>query len=257
METNKTLIAYYTVVRKDVVRIVRLWKQTFLPSVVTTVLYFIVFGSLIGSKLPPIHGVTYIMFIVPGLVMMQVIMNAYSNTSSALFMAKFQRNLEEMLVSPMPEWVIIAGYVTAGIVRGSITGVLVLGVGLFFTHLTLHSIPIIMAAFVLTCILFSLGGFLNAMFAESFDSISIIPTFVLTPMTFLGGVFYSIQQFPPFWQTVSLANPVLYMVNVFRYGFLGTSDVNIWLAFGVLIGLIALFIILILRLFKRGVGLKT
>ncbi|OGC82844.1 ABC transporter permease [Candidatus Adlerbacteria bacterium RIFCSPHIGHO2_02_FULL_52_17] len=257
METNKTLIAYYTVVRKDVVRIVRLWKQTFLPSVVTTVLYFIVFGSLIGSKLPPIHGVTYIMFIVPGLVMMQVIMNAYSNTSSALFMAKFQRNLEEMLVSPMPEWVIIAGYVTAGIVRGSITGVLVLGVGLFFTHLTLHSIPIIMAAFVLTCVLFSLGGFLNAMFAESFDSISIIPTFVLTPMTFLGGVFYSIQQFPPFWQTVSLANPVLYMVNVFRYGFLGTSDVNIWLAFGVLIGLIALFIILILRLFKRGVGLKT
>jgi len=257
METNKTLIAYYTVVRKDVVRIVRLWKQTFLPSVVTTVLYFIVFGSLIGSKLPPIHGVTYIMFIVPGLVMMQVIMNAYSNTSSALFMAKFQRNLEEMLVSPMPEWVIIAGYVTAGIVRGSITGVLVLSVGLFFTHLTLHSIPIIMAAFVLTCILFSLGGFLNAMFAESFDSISIIPTFVLTPMTFLGGVFYSIQQFPPFWQTVSLANPVLYMVNVFRYGFLGTSDVNIWLAFGVLIGLIALFIILILRLFKRGVGLKT
>ena len=256
METNKTLIAYYTVVRKDVVRIVRLWKQTFLPSVVTTVLYFIVFGSLIGSKLPPIHGVTYIMFIVPGLVMMQVIMNAYSNTSSALFMAKFQRNLEEMLVSPMPEWVIIAGYVTAGIVRGSITGVLVLGVGLFFTHLTLHSIPIIMAAFVLTCVLFSLGGFLNAMFAESFDSISIIPTFVLTPMTFLGGVFYSIQQFPPFWQTVSLANPVLYMVNVFRYGFLGTSDVNIWLAFGVLIGLIALFIILILRLFKRGVGLK-
>jgi len=257
METNKTLIAYYTVVRKDVVRIVRLWKQTFLPSVVTTVLYFIVFGSLIGSKLPPIHGVTYIMFIVPGLVMMQVIMNAYSNTSSALFMAKFQRNLEEMLVSPMPEWVIIAGYVTAGIVRGSITGVLVLGVGLFFTHLTLHSIPIIMAAFVLTCVLFSLGGFLNAMFAESFDSISIIPTFVLTPMTFLGGVFYSIQQFPPFWQTVSLANPVLYMVNVFRYGFLGTSDVNIWLAFGVLIGLIALFIILILRLFKMGVGLKT
>ena len=257
METNKTLIAYYTVVRKDVVRIVRLWKQTFLPSVVTTVLYFIVFGSLIGSKLPPIHGVTYIMFIVPGLVMMQVIMNAYSNTSSAMFMAKFQRNLEEMLVSPMPEWVIIAGYVTAGIVRGSITGVLVLGVGLFFTHLTLHSIPIIMAAFVLTCVLFSLGGFLNAMFAESFDSISIIPTFVLTPMTFLGGVFYSIQQFPPFWQTVSLANPVLYMVNVFRYGFLGTSDVNIWLAFGVLIGLIALFIILILRLFKMGVGLKT
>ncbi|HXK31352.1 MAG TPA: ABC transporter permease, partial [Candidatus Paceibacterota bacterium] len=171
--------------------------------------------------------------------------------------AKFQRNLEEMLVSPMPEWVIIAGYVTAGIVRGSITGVLVLGVGLFFTHLTLHSIPIIMAAFVLTCVLFSLGGFLNAMFAESFDSISIIPTFVLTPMTFLGGVFYSIQQFPPFWQTVSLANPVLYMVNVFRYGFLGTSDVNIWLAFGVLIGLIALFIILILRLFKMGVGLKT
>jgi len=257
MDTNKTLIAYYTVVRKDVVRMLRLWKQTFFPSIVTAVLYFLVFGTFIGSRLPPIHGVSYIMFIVPGLVMMQVIMNAYSNTSTALFMAKFQRNLEEMLVSPMPEWVIIGGYVTAGIVRGCITGILVLGVGLFFTHITLYSIPLIMAAFILTCVLFSLGGFLNAMFAESFDSISIVPTFVLTPMTFLGGVFYSIQQFPPFWQTVSLANPVLYMVNVFRYGFLGTSDVNIWLAFGVLIGLITLFLILILWLFRRGVGLKT
>lgn len=257
MSASKTFIAYYTVVRKDVSRMLRLWKQTFLPSIVTTVLYFLVFGTFIGSKLPPIQGVTYIMFIVPGLVMMQVIMNSYSNTSSALFMAKFQRNLEEMLVSPMPEWAIISGYVTAGIVRGCITGVLVLGVSLFFTHLTLYSIPVILAAFVLTCILFSLGGFLNAMFANTFDSISIIPTFVLTPLTFLGGVFYSIQQFPPFWQTVSLANPVLYMVNLFRYGFLGTSDVNIGLASGVLLALTAIILALILWLFRRGVGFKN
>ena len=235
----------------------RLWKQTFLPSVITTILYFLVFGTFIGSQLPPIHGFSYIQFIVPGLVMMQVIMNAYSNTSTALFMAKFQRNLDEMIVSPMPEWVIIAGYVTAGIIRGLIIGVLVLITALFFTHLTIFDIFAVLGAFILTCILFSLGGFLNAMFAESFDTISIIPTFVLTPLTFLGGVFYSISRFPEFWQKVSLANPILYMVNIFRYGFLGVTDVNLELAYGVLISLTIVFLTLILWLFKKGIGLKN
>ncbi len=257
MNAQRIWIAYYTLVRKDVVRIVRLWQQTFLPSVITTALYFLVFGTFIGSQLPPISGFSYIQFIVPGLVMMQVIMNAYSNTSTALFMAKFQNNLQEMLVSPMPEWVIVAGYVTAGIVRGFIIGILVLLTSLFFTHLVVYNIVIVLAAFILTCVLFSLGGFLNAMFANTFDSISIVPTFVLTPLTFLGGVFYSISRFPPFWQKISLVNPILYMVNLFRYGFLGLSDVSLWLALSVLIGLTIVFLTVILVLFKRGVGLKN
>ncbi|MDO8548274.1 MAG: ABC transporter permease [bacterium] len=257
MEPYKIFVAYYTVVRKDTVRMLRLWQQTFLPSVITTVLYFLVFGTFIGSQLPPIEGFNYIQFIVPGLVMMQVIMNAYSNTSTALFMAKFMHNLDEMIVSPMPEWVIIAGYVTAGIIRGLIIGILVLITALFFTHLTVYSVFAVLAAFILTCVLFSLAGFLNAMFAESFDSIAIVPTFVLTPLTFLGGVFYSISQFPEFWQNVSLANPILYMVNIFRYGFLGVTDVNLALAFTVLISLTIIFLALILWLFKKGIGLKN
>ena len=257
MSAKGIWIAYYTLVRKDVVRIMRLWQQTFLPSVITTALYFLVFGTFIGSKLPPTNGFTYIQFIVPGLVMMQVIMNAYSNTSTALFMAKFQNNLQEMLVSPMPEWVIVAGYVTAGIVRGFIIGILVLLTALFFTHLTVYNIAAVLAAFILTCVLFSLGGFLNAMFANTFDTISIVPTFVLQPLTFLGGVFYSISQFPPLWQKVSLINPILYMVNLFRYGFLGVTDVSLMLSLSILIGLTLAFLILILWLFKKGIGLKN
>jgi len=256
MDSTHTLTAYYTIVRKDVVRMLRLWKQTFLPSVVTTGLYFLVFGTFIGSQLGAIHGFSYIQFIVPGLVMMSIITNAYSNTSTALFMAKFQRNLDEMLVSPTPEWVIVAGYVTAGIVRGLIIGILVLITSMFFTQLAVHNVVVLLAAFVFTCVLFSLAGFLNAMFAESFDSISIVPTFVLTPLTYLGGVFYSIGQFPQFWQSVSLANPILYMVNAFRWGFLGISDVNIGVAFGVLFSLTGLLLLVILWLFKKGVGLK-
>lgn len=256
MDSSHTAIAYYTIVRKDVTRMLRLWKQTFLPSVVTTGLYFLVFGTFIGSQLGAIHGFSYIQFIVPGLVMMSIITNAYSNTSTALFMAKFQRNLDEMLVSPTPEWVIVAGYVTAGIVRGLIIGILVLLTSLLFTHLSVHNAAALLGAFVLTCVLFSLAGFLNAMFAESFDSISIVPTFVLTPLTYLGGVFYSIGQFPHFWQTVSLANPILYMVNAFRWGFLGISDVNIGVAFAVLISLTILLLAIILWLFRKGVGLK-
>ena len=257
MSPKGIVIAFYTIARKDTVRMVRLWKQTFLPSVVTMSLYFAVFGTFIGSQIGDIEGFSYILFIVPGLIMMSVITNAYSNTSTALFMAKFQRNLEEMMVSPMPEWVIVAGYVTAGIVRGCIIGALVLVTALFFTHLTIYNAAVILGAFVLTCVLFSLGGFLNAMFADTFDSISIVPTFILTPLTFLGGVFYSVERFPEFWQNVSYLNPVLYMVNAFRYGFLGKSDVDVTFAFGVLIGLTVLFLTLILWLFKRGVGLKN
>lgn len=257
MEPKGIAIALYTIARRDTVRMLRLWKQTFLPSVVTMGLYFTVFGAFIGSQLANIEGFSYIQFIVPGLVMMSVITNAYSNTSTAFFMAKFMRNLDEMLVSPTPDWVIIAGYVAAGVVRGLIVGILVLATSLFFTHLAIYNIAVLLAAFMLTCVLFSLAGLLNALFAENFDSIAIVPTFVLTPLTYLGGVFYSIHALPQFWQTVSFANPILYMINAFRYGFLGISDVPLWLSFGILLGLTVLFVALILWLFKKGIGMKN
>ena len=257
MSPKGIAIAFYTIARKDTVRMVRLWKQTFLPSVVTMSLYFAVFGTFIGSQIGDIHGFSYILFIVPGLIMMSVITNSYSNTSTAFFMAKFMKTIDEMLVSPTPDWVIVAGYVTAGIVRGFIVGVLVLITSLFFTHLTVYSIAIVFAAFVLTCILFSLAGLLNALFAETFDSIAIVPTFVLTPLTYLGGVFYSVDHLPELWQTVSLFNPILYMVNAFRYGFLGVSDVHVGLAFGILLTLTVAFVVVILWLFKKGIGMKN
>lgn len=257
MSPHGIAIAFYTIARKDTVRMLRLWKQTFLPSVVTMSLYFAVFGTFIGSQLPAIGSFSYIQFIVPGLIMMSVITNAYSNTSTALFMAKFMHSLDEVLVSPTPNWVIVGGYVTAGIVRGFIVGALVLLVSLFFTHITIFNIGVLLSAFVLTCVLFSLAGLLNALYADTFDSIAIVPTFVLTPLTYLGGVFYSVDRLPAFWHTLSYANPILYMVNAFRYGFLGVTDVSLTLAFGILLGLTSIFIVLILWLFQKGVGLKN
>src|SRR3990167_4297370 len=256
MSPKGIAIAFYTIARKDTVRMLRLWKQTFLPSVVTMSLYFAVFGTFIGSQLPDINGFSYVMFIVPGLIMRSVITNAYSNTSTAFFMAKFMKNIDEILVSPTPNWVIVGGYVTAGIIRGFIVGALVLITSLFFTHLAIYNIAVVLAAFVLTCVLFSLAGLLNALFAERFDSIAIVPTFVLTPLTYLGGVFYSIDRLPELWQTVSLFNPILYMVNAFRYGFLGVSDVNIIWSFSIILAFIVVFAGCILYFFKRGMGLK-
>jgi len=248
---------YYTMMRKEFIRIVRIWSQTLLPPVVTTTLYFIVFGTFIGSQLPPIHGFSYIQFIVPGLIMTQVITSAYSNTVSTFYFAKWTKTLDEMLISPMPEWVIIAGFVSGGVMRGLIVGALVLATSLFFTHLVIVTALILIAAIVITSVLFSLAGLINGVFAKGFDGISIVPTFVLTPLTYLGGIFYSIQQFSPFWQKVSLFNPILYMVNAFRWGFLGFSDINIGICFGVLLGFTALFIGVLFWLFHRGTGVKN
>ena len=256
MNPRRIGIAYYTMVRKEVLRMLRIWSQTFLPSLVTTSLYYIIFGAFIGSQIADIHGVSYMAFIVPGLVMMAVITNSYSNVVSTFFGAKFQRNLEELVVSPTPDWVIIAGFVSGGVIRGTIVGVLVLLTSLFFIHLTIYSLGIVLAAAILTSVLFSLAGLLNGIFAKTFDGVSIVPTFVLTPLTYLGGVFYSIDRLPPLWQSVSLANPILYMVNAFRYGFLGVSDVSIVLSFSLLIGLTALLLTITLYLFKKGIGLK-
>ncbi|MCX6820236.1 MAG: ABC transporter permease [Candidatus Adlerbacteria bacterium] len=257
MSPAKIWISYYTMLRKEFVRMVRIWSQTLLPPVVTTGLYFIVFGSFIGSQLQAIHGFSYMQFIVPGLIMMSVITSSYMNTVSTFYFAKWQRNLDEVLVSPTPDWVVIAGYVSGGVMRGLLVGTLVLIVSLFFTHLIIYNIAVLLCAVVLTSVMFSLAGLVNGIFAKGFDGISIVPTFVLTPLTYLGGIFYSIDQFPPFWRAVSLFNPILYIVNAFRYGFLGFSDVSIATSFTLLIGITLVLAVTALVLFKRGTGFKN
>jgi ABC-2 type transport system permease protein len=250
------LIGYYTMVRKDFVRIVRIWSQTLLPPVVTTALYFAIFGTFIGSQVKAIHGLSYIQFIVPGIVMMSLITSAYMNTVSTFYFSKWQRTIDEQLVSPMPMWTIIAGFVTGGLMRAGLVGVLVVATSLFFTHLVLFNVLVIFGAAFLTALLFSLAGLTNGIFAKSFDAISIVPTFVLTPLTYLGGVFYSIDQLPGIFRTLSLLNPILYMVNAFRYGFLGVTDVPVAICFMVMGGLVVFFFLLTLFLFIRGAGLK-
>jgi len=257
MTLQRIWIPYYTMMRKEFVRIMRIWSQTLLPPAVTSSLYFIIFGAFIGSQLAPIHGYSYMQFIVPGLIMMSVITSSYSNTVSTFFFAKFIHNLDEMLVSPTPNWVIVLGFVSGGVLRGLLVGALVLVVSLFFTHLVVYNALVLLSAITLTSVLFSLGGLINGVFAKGFDGMSIVPTFVLTPLTYLGGIFYSISQFPPVWQKVSLVNPILYMVNAFRYGFLGISDVPVWICFGVLFGCIALFVGVILWLFRQGIGMRV
>jgi ABC-2 type transport system permease protein len=257
MTPQKIATAYYTMVRNEFVRIVRIWSQTLLPPVVTTSLYFVVFGKFIGSQLAPIHGFAYIQFIVPGLIMMSVITSSYMNTVSTFYFAKWTKTLDEISVSPMPAWVVIMGFVSGGVMRGLIVGVLVLIVSLFFTHLFIYNALVLLLAVILTSVVFSLGGLINGVFAKGFDGISIVPTFVLTPLTYLGGIFYSIQQFSPFWQKVSLFNPILYMVNAFRYGFLGVSDINIGICFAVLLACMAIFVGILTWIFKKGFGFKN
>jgi ABC-2 type transport system permease protein len=244
-------------VRKEFIRIVRIWAQTLLPPIITTALYFAIFGTFIGSQVAKIHGVSYIEFIVPGLVMMAIITSSYTNTVSTFYFAKWQHTIDELFASPMPDWVVIAGFVTGGVMRGVLVGILVIGVSLFFTHLLIYNMFVLIAAAVLTSVLFSCAGLVNAIFAKTFDAINIVTTFVLTPLTYLGGVFYSINQLPPIFRTLSLANPILYMVNAFRYGFLGISDVSLGLSFGVIIGLIIILLVASILLFKRGTKLKN
>jgi ABC-2 type transport system permease protein len=256
MQPNAIWISFATMIRKEWIRIMRIWSQTLLPPVVTTTLYFIVFGAFIGSQIAPIQGFSYMQFIVPGLIMMSVITSSYMNTVSTFYFAKWTKTLEEILVSPTPNWVLVAGFVSGGVIRGLLVGVLVLAVSLFFTHLTIFSIGVLLAAVVLTSVLFSLGGLINGVFAKGFDGISIVPTFVLTPLTYLGGIFYSVQMLPEFWQKVSLFNPILYMINAFRYGFLGISDIPLWQCFAVLLGFMAAALLVLMYLFKKGIGVK-
>ena len=257
MNFTRNLIAYQTIVRKEVTRMLRVWTQTLLPPIVTMTLYFVVFGKFIGSQVASIDGFSYMQFIVPGLVMMSVVMNAFMHTVSSFYFAKFQKTLEEILVSPTPYWVVIAGYVTGGVVRSLLTGSLVLGVALFFTRIHFAHWPAVFLFALLAAILFSLFGLINAVFAKSFDGVFIIPNFVLTPLTYLGGVFYSIELLPAFWQSVSLWNPMVYIIDGFRYGILGVADTDIVLAFGILSSFVCAAFLFTWWLFRTGKGLRT
>lgn len=229
-ELRPNLVALQTIVQREIRRYTRIWPQTLLPPAITMVLYFVIFGSLIGARIGDMDGFSYMDYIVPGLIMMSVITNSYSNVVSSFFSTKFQRSIEELLVSPVSPHVIVIGFALGGITRGLAVAVIVTLLSMFFTDLQVHHLGVTVLVITLTASIFALGGFINAVFARNFDDISIIPTFVLTPLTYLGGVFYSINLLSPFWQTLSLANPVLHMVNAFRYGILGVSDIRIGVA---------------------------
>jgi ABC-2 type transport system permease protein len=257
MNAKQIWIAFSTIVVKEVRRFMRIWAQTLLPPAITMSLYFVIFGNLIGSRIGDMGGYDYMDFIVPGLIMMSVITNSYANVVSSFFGMKFQKSIEEILVSPVPNWVVLSGYVAGGVTRGVAVGFIVTLLSLFFTDLSIHHLGITASMVFLTAIVFALGGFINAVFATKFDDISIVPTFVLTPLTYLGGVFYSISLLPEFWQTVSKANPILYMVNAFRYGILGVSDINIGFAFAMVGVFIAILFTFSLYLLNTGKGIRS
>ena len=249
-------IGFRTIVIREYSRIIRIWGQTLVPSAVTATLYFVIFGSLIGRRVGEMGGFGYMQYIAPGLIMMSVITNSYGNVVSSFFGAKFGKHIEELLVSPLPNWLIVAGYVLGGLLRGLMVGAVVTIVSLIFARLPVHHIGVIVAAVVLTSIVFSLGGFVNAVFAKNFDQINWIPAFVLTPLTYFGGVFYSVSMLPEWARTLSHLNPILHMVNAFRYGFLGVSDVSVVQAFAIMIGLVVVLFALAMTLMNKGVGIR-
>lgn len=259
MDTYHKWIAFYTMMRKDVVRMFRIWVQTFLPSVITSGLYFLIFGTLLGSRIGTMEGVPYMQFVVPGLVMMAIVTNAYANTSFTFFQSKFfARSIDELLVSPMPPWLMIAGFVSGGVIRGVLVGAIVLLVSIFFTglHLTIANLAVILLFAILTALVFALAGLINGVYAKSIDAINIVPTFVLTPLTYLGGIFYSVSTLPAIARYITYVNPLFYLVNGFRYGFLGFADVSIWICTGILAALIIILAGINLYLIRTGLGLK-
>jgi len=257
--SSQNLTAFKTIARREVMRIMRIWGQTLVPPAITMTLYFLIFGKLIGSRIGDMGGFDYMQFIVPGLVMMAVIQNAYGNISSSFFGAKFGRHVEELLVSPMPNYVILGGYVAGGVLRGLMVGLIVLVIAMLFTPVRIPYPMITLSTVLLGATVFSLAGFVNAVYAKKFDDIAIVPTFILTPLTYLGGVFYSVRVLPEWAQTATQANPIFYMVNAFRYGLLGEkgTDVSIWLSYAVMIGFTVLLGLLGMVLLKRGIGLRS
>ncbi len=257
MTPREQWTAFYTIIRKDVVRMFRIWPQTFLPSVVTSSLYFLIFGAFLGSRIGEVHGVPYIMFVVPGLVMLAVVTNSYANTSFVMFSSKFfGRSIDEILVSPTPAWVLVAGYVAGGVIRGVLVGLLVLVVSLLFTSLVIHNLLVVLGFLFLTSVVLALAGLVNGVYAKSIDGINIVPTFVLTPLVYLGGVFYSAQTLPGVWGMITKVDPIFYIINGFRYGFLGVSDVPILYSSLLLIALAVVFLGMAVYLIHKGLGLK-
>lgn len=254
---NRTFIALRTIWIKECTRFLRIWVQTLVPPAITMSLYFIIFGSLIGKRIGEMGGFSYMEFIVPGLIMMSVITNSYANVSSSFFSAKFQRNIEELLVAPVPNWIIVLGFVGGGVARAILIGIIVTCVSLLFVDIHIHNFAIIVVTLLLTSSLFATAGLINAIFAKTFDDISVVPTFVLTPLTYLGGVFYSLTLLPEFWQWVSKINPIVYMVNGFRYGFLGVSDVSYLTSLGLLLVFNVVLFTLAYQLINRGVGIRS
>lgn len=257
MNAAEKLIAYKTILVKEVTRFLRIWQQTLLPPAISTLLYFIIFGSLIGERIGEMDGHGYMEFLVPGLILMSVINASYQNVVGSFFGAKWGKSIEELLVSPTPNNIILIAYVSGGVARGLLVGIIVTAVSLIFSDITIYSPLILITVVLLTAIMFSLGGLINAIFARTFDDISIVPTFVLLPLTYLGGVFYSINLLGDFWRNISLANPILYMVNTFRYGFLGVSDVNLTLSYLLILILISSLFSLSLVLLKRSKRLRS
>ena len=255
--SNPNWIAFTTIARREVMRILRIWTQTLIPPAITMTLYFLIFGGLIGSRVGQMGGMRYMDFIVPGLVMMSIIQNSYGNISSSFFGAKFGRHIEELQVSPMPNWVILSGYVAGAVLRGLMVGAIVLVIAMFFTHVRVPHPLVTIASALLGAIIFSLAGFINAVYAKKFDDVAIVPTFILTPLTYLGGVFYSVKLLPEWAQTMTHLNPIFYMVNAFRYGLLGQSDVAMGAAFGLMLLFVAGLTALALWLLKRGVGMRS
>jgi ABC-2 type transport system permease protein len=254
-QRNRT--ALMTIVRREVHRILRIWGQTLVPPAITMTLYFLIFGGLIGSRVGEMDGIRYMDFIVPGLVMMSVIQNSYGNISSSFFGAKFGRHIEEMLVSPMPNWVILGGYVAGAVLRGLLVGAIVLVIAMLFTKVRIPHPLVTLTTIILGATIFALAGFVNAVYAKKFDDIAIVPTFILTPLTYLGGVFYSVKLLPGWAESATHLNPVFYMVNAFRYGLLGVSDVPLWVAYALMLGFVFALGGLGLWLLKRGVGMRS
>jgi ABC-2 type transport system permease protein len=255
LQGNLTALA--TIARREVTRILRIWAQTLVPPAITATLYFLIFGGLIGSRVGTMGGIRYMDFIVPGLVMMAVVQNSYANISSSFFGAKFGRHVEELLVSPMPNWVILGGYVAGAVLRGLLVGIIVLAIAMFFTSVRIPHPLVTISTVLLGATVFSLAGFINAVYAKKFDDVAIVPTFILTPLTYLGGVFYSVKLLPAWAETATHLNPIFYMVNAFRYGLLGVTDVPLVVAYGLMVGLAVAMAAVALWLLKRGVGLRS
>jgi len=255
--THPYWIAFSSIVIKEVKRFLRIWPQTLLPPAITMVLYFVIFGNLIGSRIGEMGGFDYMQFIVPGLIMMTVITNSYGNVSSSFYSNKFQRSLEELMVAPVPNWVILSGFVIGGVARGLACGLIVMFLSLWFSHLTISNLFVTVSVILLTAVVFSIAGLINAIFATKFDDVTIVPTFILTPLTYLGGVFYSVNLLPEVWQWISKLNPILYMVNTFRYGIIGVSDIPVVTAYSMLV----LFVLVLggwaMHLLNTGRGLRT